>query len=45
MATALHAKFTQNPELKDYLLATGDAKLIEHTKRDKYWGGGGDGKG
>ena len=42
MVTALHAKFTQNPELRDYLLATVDAKLIEHTKRDKYWGDGED---
>jgi predicted NAD-dependent protein-ADP-ribosyltransferase YbiA (DUF1768 family) len=27
------------------LLATGEAKLIEHTHRDSYWGDGGNGKG
>ena len=27
------------------LLATGDAKLVEHTENDDYWGDGGDGRG
>jgi ribA/ribD-fused uncharacterized protein len=45
MRTAVRAKFTQHPELRDQLLATGDAYLIEHTKNDSYWGDGGDGSG
>lgn len=45
MREALLAKFTKYPELKNQLLATGDAKLIEHTARDRYWGDGGDGSG
>jgi len=45
MADALHAKFTQHDELRDILLATGEAKLVEHTPRDSYWGDGGDGSG
>ena len=27
------------------LLSTGDAKLVEHTENDSYWGDGGDGSG
>jgi len=34
---ALHAKFSQNPDLKDKLLATGDAILVECAKSDKQW--------
>lgn len=45
MYTALHAKFTQHPDLHAELLATGDAELIEHTRNDRYWGDGGDGSG
>lgn len=45
MREALLAKFTQHPDLKSRLLATGDAKLTEHTARDRYWGDGGDGFG
>jgi N-glycosidase YbiA len=26
-------------------LATGDAKIVEHTENDAYWGDGGDGSG
>ena len=32
------AKFTQNPELKEYLLNTGQAFLAEASPRDRYWG-------
>ena len=39
------AKFSQNNRLKKILLDTNNAKLIEHTKRDNYWGDGGNGKG
>lgn len=31
-------KFGQNPELKDYLLSTGDAYLAEASPYDKIWG-------
>jgi ribA/ribD-fused uncharacterized protein len=40
MMDALRAKFTQHPDLKELLLSTGDAILVEHTKRDFYWGDG-----
>lgn len=39
------AKFTQHEELKEKLLQTGNAILIEHTENDSYWGDGGDGNG
>lgn len=45
MREAVLAKFTQHKELQVLLLATGDAKIIEHTANDNYWGDGGDGKG
>ena len=45
MRTALRAKFTQHAELRELLLSTGDAKLVEHTRNDAFWGDGGDGSG
>jgi ribA/ribD-fused uncharacterized protein len=45
MREALVAKFEQHPELRELLLATGEAKLVEHTERDDYWGADGDGSG
>ncbi len=45
MLDALRAKFTQHDDLKAVLLGTGDAKLVEHTANDDYWGDGGDGSG
>jgi N-glycosidase YbiA len=45
MHEAVLAKFTQHPALRDLLLATGDATLVEHTANDRYWGDGGDGSG
>ena len=45
MYDALLAKFTQHEDLKQLLLSTGDAKLIEHTSNDSYWGDGGHGRG
>ena len=45
MQTAVRAKFTQIPDLKQLLLGTGDAELIAHTGDDSYWGDGGDGSG
>nr|QYA18557.1 NADAR protein [Clandestinovirus] len=45
MRVAVLAKFQQYTKLKDILLATGDVQIVEHTKKDKYWGDGGDGTG
>jgi ribA/ribD-fused uncharacterized protein len=45
MLTALRAKFSQHADLRDLLSATGDARLVEHTGNDAYWGDGGDGSG
>ena len=45
MREAVEAKFRQHDELCELLLATGDAKLVEHTDNDDFWGDGGDGKG
>jgi len=45
MREALMAKFTQHDDLRELLLATGNAKLVEHTENDDYWGDGGDGGG
>ena len=45
MREALVAKFSQHDELRALLIATGDAKLVEHTENDRYWGDGGDGSG
>src|SRR5262249_30284510 len=45
MHEAVLAKFTQHADLREILLATGDAKIVEHTENDAYWGHGGDGSG
>jgi ribA/ribD-fused uncharacterized protein len=45
MREAVEAKFRQHDELRAMLLATGDAKLVEHTDNDDFWGDGGDGSG
>jgi ribA/ribD-fused uncharacterized protein len=45
MRAALRAKFTQYAELRELLLSTADAVLVEHTDNDDYWGDGGDGSG
>ncbi|HEY9717102.1 MAG TPA: NADAR family protein [Trichormus sp.] len=45
MREAVRLKFRHNSELREVLLATGDAVLVEHTTKDKYWGDGGDGSG
>ena len=45
MREAVLAKFTQHPELRELLLSTEDATLVEHTENDSYWGDGGDGSG
>jgi ribA/ribD-fused uncharacterized protein len=45
MRKAVRAKFTQHDDLRQILLGTGDATLVEHTPNDSYWGDGGDGSG
>ena len=45
MYEGLVLKYTQNKELKKKLLDTKDSKLVEHTKKDKYWADGGNGTG
>jgi ribA/ribD-fused uncharacterized protein len=45
MREAVRAKFRQHAELREMLLATGDARIVEHTENDPYWGDAGDGSG
>ncbi|WJZ03083.1 NADAR family protein [Corynebacterium freiburgense] len=45
MYQAVIAKFRHNSELAEILIATGNAQLVEHTGKDRYWGDGGDGTG
>jgi ribA/ribD-fused uncharacterized protein len=45
MYQAVYAKFSTYPDLKQLLIDTGDAELIEHTTNDNYWADGGDGSG
>jgi len=45
MLDALRAKFEQHEGLKELLLGTGDARIVEHTSKDRYWADGGDGTG
>lgn len=45
MTAAVRAKFSQHSEIRATLLGTGDAKIVEHTENDAYWGDGGDGSG
>lgn len=45
MREAVRAKFTQHADLREMLLATGTATLVEHTTNDAYWGDNGDGSG
>ncbi|MBV8881140.1 MAG: NADAR family protein [Planctomycetaceae bacterium] len=45
MREALRAKFTQHADLKRLLVDTGERMLVEHTRNDRYWADGGDGRG
>jgi N-glycosidase YbiA len=45
MIRGLCAKFMQHKDLRQKLLDTGDAVLVENSPRDWYWGIGKDGKG
>ncbi len=38
MRKGVYAKFTQNEDLKELLVCTGDKIIHEHTKNDKVWG-------
>ena len=45
MLRAVRAKFAQHTDLAALLLSTGDALIVERSRRDSYWGDGGDGSG
>jgi ribA/ribD-fused uncharacterized protein len=45
MREVVRAKFSQHDDIRQVLLSTGDAKIVEHTENDSYWGDGGDGSG
>jgi N-glycosidase YbiA len=45
MRQVVLAKFTQHADIREVLLGTGDALIVEHTEKDSYWGDGGDGSG
>lgn len=45
MKKALIAKFSQNEDIRKELLGTGDAKLVEDSPTDFYWGWGRDRSG
>jgi len=45
MDVAIWHKFTQHPDLRAELLATGNAELVEDSDQDSFWGVGGDRRG
>jgi ribA/ribD-fused uncharacterized protein len=45
MREAVRLKFAANPDIRDTLLSTGDAEIVEKTASDYYWGCGTDGTG
>ncbi|MDE6209502.1 MAG: NADAR family protein [Lachnospiraceae bacterium] len=45
MRKAVFEKFTQNKEIRDILVSTGEATIIENTINDYYWGCGKNGSG
>ncbi len=45
MRKAVLAKVMQHADVRELLLSTGDAVIIEHTTNDDYWADGGDGSG
>ena len=45
MKKAVLAKFSQNPDIKEILLQTGDEEIVEATTDDYYWGCGSKGTG
>lgn len=45
MLEAIRFKFDQHAMLREILISTSGARLVEHTSNDSYWGDGGDGEG
>lgn len=45
MFDAIYFKFTQNADIADKLLSTGDQEIVEDSPVDWFWGCGADGKG
>lgn len=45
MFDGLLTKFSQHRKIRDVLLGTGEAILVNQCKKDTYWGDGGDGTG
>lgn len=45
MRKAVRAKFEQHDNIRQVLLGTGDAQIIENARHDYYWGCGADGTG
>ncbi len=45
MHSALHLKFDHHPAMKQLLMGTGNALLVEESPTDSFWGSGKDGKG
>lgn len=45
MRKALYAKFKSNEQIKQVLLSTKDAKIVENSPRDYFWGCGSNKKG
>ncbi|MDC3981502.1 NADAR family protein [Polyangium jinanense] len=45
MRRAVEAKFRQHDDLAVLLLSTADARIVEHTDADAFWGDAGDGSG
>lgn len=45
MELTIFHKFSQHRSLKEELLSTGDAELVENSDKDPFWGCGPDGKG
>jgi len=45
MYKAVLVKFSENPAIKEMLIATGDQKLVEQSPTDLYWGVGVDNTG
>ena len=45
MRDVIREKFKQHADIRQILISTGDAIIIEHTANDSYWGDGGDGSG
>lgn len=45
MRKVVLAKVMQHADMREMLLSTGNAVIIEHTTNDNYWADGGDGSG